>query len=223
MATTMTKTDAQIEADVLSELTWDPSVTVADLDVTTNDGQVTLSGTTDTYRSKYAAEDAAFRVRGVKGVTNDIKVDPSAFGERSDADIRADVITALTLDTRVPLDRLTVKVKDGVVTLSGNLDYFYQREAAEDDAGSIAGVIAIVDQITVKSPLAMEADIQARIDAAFARHAQLADDNVSVTVKGSTATLSGTVRTWSEYDEAEAAAWRAPGVGIVVNNLTVTN
>jgi osmotically-inducible protein OsmY len=216
------RSDAAITADVLAELTWDPAVTVADLDITTSDGYVTLSGTTATYSSKDAAEDAAYRVLGVRGVTNNIIVDPTALGIRADADIAADVRTMLALDTLVPLDRLGVSVANGIVTLTGNLDYYYQREAAEDDAGEIAGVLGINDLITVTPPVAIAVDVADNIAQAFARNAELADDNVTVTVDGGTVTLGGTVTSWSEFDEAEDAAWRAPGVNAVVNNILVT-
>jgi osmotically-inducible protein OsmY len=216
------RTDAAITADVLAELTWDPAVTIADLEITTADGYVTLSGTTATYSSRDAAEDAAYRVLGVRGVTNNIVVDPASLGVRTDADIQADVRTALTLDTLVPLDRLGVSVYNGMVTLTGNLDFYYQRMAAEDDAGQIAGVLGITDLITVTPTIAIAVDVSDSITQAFARNAELADDNVSVMVDGTMVTLGGTVSTWSEYDEAAAAAWRAPGVGQVVNNIFVT-
>ena len=216
------KTDADITADVLAELTWDPAVAIADLEITTSDGYVTLSGTTATYSSKDAAEDATYRVRGVRGVTNNIVVDTALLGSRSDADIAADVRTMLNLDTLVPLDRLGVSVAGGIVTLSGTLDYYYQRDAAEDDAGQIAGVIAVNDLITVTPAAPIAVDVADSIAQAFARNAELADDNVSVLVDGNTVTLGGTVSTWSEYDEAADAAWRAPGVSEVVNNILVT-
>jgi osmotically-inducible protein OsmY len=215
------RSDSAITADVVAELTWDPAVTVANLDITTSDGYVTLSGTTATYSSKDAAEDAAYRVLGVTGVTNNIIVNPAA-GLRADADIAADVRTMLDLDTDVPLDRVDVAVSNGVVTLTGNLDYYYQRESAEDDAGSISGALGVVDLITVSPPLMIAANVTDNITSAFARNAELADDNVTVTVDGSEVTLGGTVTTWSEYDEAEDAAWRAPGVSTVVNNIQVT-
>ncbi len=221
MATKM-KTDTDITADVVAELAWDPTVTAGDIEADTSNGQVTLSGTTETYFSKDAAEDAAYRVAGVRGVTNDILVDAAAYGERSDADIQSDIISALTLDMLVPLDQISVDVNDGFVTLSGNLEYFYQREAAEDDAGQIAGVLGIVDEITVTPPDMVADDVADSIADAFARNAELLDDNVTVTVDGSTAKLGGSVSTWSEYFEAEDAAWRAPGVGNVINNIFVT-
>ncbi len=223
MATNMTtKTDSDITADVLAELAWDPAVTVADLDVVTSNGYVTLSGTAATYSSKYAAEDAAYRVFGVRDVTNDVVVDPVALALRTDGAIQADVRSAIALDGRVPLDRVSVAVDRGIVTLTGSLDYYYQRAAAEDDAIQIAGVKDVANLIAVTSPGMIAVDVADRIAQAFARNAELADDDVSVTVDGTRVTLGGAVRTWSEYGEAEAAAWRAPGVGQVVNNIVVT-
>jgi osmotically-inducible protein OsmY len=216
------RTDTTITADVLAELTWDPSATIANLHVGTTDGVVILSGTVPTYSMKDAAEDAAYRVLGVRGVTNTIVVDPIAFGVRTDAAIEADARAALALDTTVPLNRVSVSVSRGTVTLAGNLDYYYQREAAETDAGQIAGVLGIVNLITLTPPSAITLDVADRIAQALARNAELADDNVTVTVEDGRVTLGGTVRTWTEYSEAEAAAWRAPGVSFVVNNIHVT-
>jgi osmotically-inducible protein OsmY len=213
-----TKTDTSITADVLAELAWDPAVTVADLDVTVLAGQVTVSGTTATYSSKDAAEEAAYRVAGVRGVTDFITVDRL----HTDDAIAEDVRSALTMDTRIPLEAVSVAVHDGIVTLSGNLDHHYQREAAEDDTARIAGMTGVTDLIRVTSPAAIAADVTDKISAAFARTAELADDHVRVAVNDHTVTLSGTVRTWSEFDEATTAAWHAAGVSTVVNNLSVT-
>jgi osmotically-inducible protein OsmY len=213
--------DSDIQADVLAEMAWDPKVTVADIGADVKDGYVTLTGVASTFATKYAAADAAFRVYGVKDVDNDISVDPAAFGLRSDAQIAADVRSMLALDLEVPDTRITVSALDGVVTLGGDVDYFYQRDAAEDDAASILGVRDVIDTIAVlEQPSAL--DIGDQIAAAFARNGELFDDNVSVTANGHSVTLSGTVRYWSEYDAAEDVAWRAPGVTSVTNNVVVT-
>jgi osmotically-inducible protein OsmY len=215
------RNDSDIRADVLAEMAWDPQVTVADIDATVNDGYVTLTGVASTYATKDAATDAAYRVYGVKDVDNDIIVDPAAFGLRSDEQIAADVRSMLALDLDVPNTRITLSVLDGVVTLSGDVDYFFQRDDAEDDAASIAGVRDVIDTIAVlEQPMA--ADIADQIASAFARNGDLFDDNVSVTANGHSVTLSGTVRYWSEYDEAEDVAWRAPGVTSVTNDIVVT-
>jgi osmotically-inducible protein OsmY len=213
--------DSDIRADVLAEMAWDPMVSVADIGASVNDGYVTLTGVASTYATKDAAEDAAFRVYGVKDVDNDILVDPAALGLRSDEQIAADVRSMLALDLDVPDTRITLSVLDGVVTLSGDVDYFFQRDDAEDDAASIAGVRDVIDSIAVlEQPSAP--DLDAQIAAAFARNGELFDDNISVTTDGHSVTLSGTVRYWSEYDMAEDVAWRAPGVTDVTNNVVVT-
>ncbi len=223
MAILMTKSDAEITDNVIAELIWDPAVIVAELDVVSSNGMVNLYGTAAYFGVKYAAEEAAYRVGGVRGVTNDIVVDPRALGVRVDADIQTDVRGAFLLDTGVPDDRLGVSVHEGFVILTGNLDHNYQRTAAEEDARRIAGVKGVTNHISVLSPGVIADDVEARIAQAFQRHAELFDDNVSAVVAGSTVTLGGTVRTWSEYGEAEAATWRAPGVRDVENNIIVTH
>jgi len=214
------KTDNQITQDVLAELAWDPAVTIADLRVSTDHGRVELKGTADTYGTKLEAEDAANRVASVKSVDNDIDVDPAAF-QRSDADIAADIRSALALDYQVPDDRINVGVMDGFVTLIGNVDWYYQRDAAEDDAAMIPGVKDIDDDITVNQPPALATDIASGISAAFARNGELYDDDIDVTTDGGHVTLSGTVETWSECDMAEDIAWMSPGVTDVTNNIEV--
>jgi osmotically-inducible protein OsmY len=213
--------DNDIRADVLAEMAWDPKVTVADIGATVKDGYVTLTGVASTFATKYAATDAAFRVYGVKDVDNDMIVDPAAFGLRTDELIAADVRSMLALDLEVPDTRITVSVLDGVVTLGGDVDYFYQRDAAEDDAASILGVRDVISNIAVLEQ-ASALNIADQIEAAFARNGELFDDNVSVTTNGHSVSLSGTVRYWSEYDEAEDIAWRAPGVTSVKNDILVT-
>ncbi len=215
------KTDAQITQDVLDELAFDPAVTVADLNVSTDHGRVMLNGTVDTYGTKLEAEDAAYRVGGVSSVDNDIVVNPAALGLRADTDIAADIRSALALDYQVPDDRISVSVVDGFVTLTGNVDWYYQQEAAEDDAAMISGVTAVDDEIFVNQPQASAVDISSGIARAFARNAELYDDNVDVATNGSQVTLAGTVATWSEYDMAEDIAWMSPGVTSVTNNITV--
>lgn len=217
----MARKDSDIRADVLAEMAWDPKVTVADMGATVKDGYVTLTGVASTFATKYAATDAAFRVYGVKDVDNDMIVDPAAFGLRTDAQIAADVRSMLTLDLEVPDTRITLSVLGGVVTLGGDVDYFYQRDAAEDDAASILGVRDVISNIAVLEQ-ASALNIADQIAAAFVRNGELFDDNVSVTANGHSVTLSGTVRYWSEYDEAEDVAWRAPGVTSVTNNVFVT-
>ena len=215
------KTDERITQDVLDELAWDPAVTLADLSVSTDHGQVRLNGTADTFGTKLEAEVAAYRVGGVTSVDNQIVVDPAALGLRSDADIADDIRGAFELDYQVPDEWLSVSVIDGIATLTGNVDWSYQRDAAEDDAAMILGVRGLVDEITVNQPHASAVDISSGIARAFARNAELYDDNIDVTTDGGNVTLSGTVATWSEYDMADDIAWMSPGVTGVTNNVAV--
>ncbi len=215
------RTDERITQDVLDELAWDPAITIADLSVSTDHGRVRLNGTADTFGTKLEAEDAAYRVGGVTSVDNHIVVDPAALGLRSDADIADDIRSALELDYQVPDEWLSVSVIDGIVTLTGNVNWSYQREAAEDDAAMILGVRGLVDEIAVNQPQASAADIASGIARAFARNAELYDDNIDVTTDGGNVTLTGTVATWKEYDLANDIAWMSPGVTRVTNNVAV--
>lgn len=215
------KTDERITQDVLDELAWDPAVTLADLSVSTDHGRVRLNGTADTFSTKLEAEDAAYRVGGVTSVDNQIIVDPAALDLRSDADIADDIRCVLELDYQVPDEWLSVSVIDGIAVLTGNVDWSYQRDAAEDDAAMILGVRGLVDEITVNQPQASAVDISSGIAHAFARNAELYDDNIDVTTDGGNVTLSGTVATWSEYEMANEIAWMSPGVTSVTNNVVV--
>lgn len=215
------KTDERITLDVLDELAWDPAVTLADLSVSTDHGRVRLHGTADTFGTKLEAEDAAYRVGGVTSVENQIVVDPAALDLRGDADIADDVRCALELDSQVPDEWLSVSVMDWIVTLKGYVNWSYQRDAAEEDAAMILGVRGLVDEITVNQPQASAADISSGIARAFARNAELYDDNIDVTTDGGHVTLSGTVATWSEYEMATEIAWMSPGVTRVTNNIVV--
>ncbi len=157
----------------------------------------------------------------MREVDNDITVDPGAFGLRTDEAIATDVRTALILDYVVPDDRISVSVLDGTVMLTGTVDWYYQRLAAAADAAMIKGVKFVDNQIAVMQPETPASDISSGIARAFARNAELYDDNVNVSTDGGHITLSGTVETWGEYDMAEDVAWRAPGVTSITNNILV--
>ena len=215
------KTDEQITQDVLAELAWDPAVTVADLTVSTEQGRVTLTGTADTYGTKLEAEDAAYRVGGVRSVDNEIVVNPPAPDVRTDLDIAADIGSALALDYQVPDDRISVSVVNGHVTLTGKVDWYYQKNAAEQDIARIRGVQGLDDKITVKQLRASAADIASGIALAFERNAELYDNRIKVTSDDGHVTLSGTVATWSEFAMAEDIAWMSPGVISVTNKIAV--
>jgi osmotically-inducible protein OsmY/sporulation protein YlmC with PRC-barrel domain len=217
------KPDAQITQDVEDELAWDPTVSVVGLSVTTTDGNVTLAGTTPTYASKWAATDAASRVGMVRTVTSMMVVDTAILGVQSDAAIATHIQEMLTLDGAVPAERVGVEVKAGVVTLTGSLDHFFQRQASEEDARKIIGVVDITNLITVAPIVPVPLDSKERITLAFRRGAEFTDDHLTVAISGSEVTLGGRVRTWSDHQQATQVAWRAPGVTAVTNNIRVTS
>jgi osmotically-inducible protein OsmY len=218
----MQKTDAQLASDVTDELVWDPAIDNAAITVSARNHAITLGGATSSYNSKWEAESAAFRVLGVQSVTNKITVDPRLAGARPDADIAQDIRTALALDLAVPMNTISVSVTDGFATLSGNVDWNYQRAAADVDARRVRGVLGVVDEMLVRQPPATASEISDSIMRAFSRDAELYDDNVKVTTSGDgTVTLSGNVATWYERDLAEDTAWRARGVTEVIDDIAV--
>ncbi len=216
-----TKSDRQINQDVFDELTWDPAIQVADLNIDTFDGRVMLTGTVPYYWTKEKATEAAYRVSGVRHVENELTVNPSEPGIRSDGAIADSIKNALLLDYQVPDQRINVQVNQGHVTLTGSVEWAYQRQAAVDDVRKITGVTSVDNQITLTPPHASAEEIQRGIARAFVRNAELPNDKIVVEVEGGHVTLSGDVALWSEYDLAENTAWMSPGVTSVTNNIKV--
>jgi osmotically-inducible protein OsmY len=215
------KSDAQINQDVYDELTWDPAIRVAHLNIETSRGSVRLTGTVHNFGTKEEATAVAYRVSGVRYVHNELTVNPSEPGIRSDRAIADSINKALFLDYKVPDQRINVEVSKGHVRLSGSVEWAYQRQAALGDALRIAGITSIDNQIAVTPPHASVEEIQRGIARAFARNAPLADDKIVVEVEGGHVTLSGKVEFRSEYSLAETTAWRSPGVTSVTNNIEV--
>jgi osmotically-inducible protein OsmY len=218
---TDTRTDTQIQADVLAELKWEPRVSPNEIGVMVKDGVVTLTGTVDSYTKRWAAEDAAHRVRGVKAVANEIEVRLSSGGERTDKDIAEAAVRALEWDALVPIDRLDITVSNGWVTIKGEVDWQFQREDVERVVRRLQGVKGVTNLVTVKSrPTPTE--LKTKIEEALVRTAKSDAARITVTVDGSKVILNGTVRSWAEREGAERQAWAAPGVTAVDNRITIS-
>lgn len=214
------KTDAEIKNDVLDELAWQPNIDETKIGVIVEDGVVTLSGVVDNYTKKVAAEKAVKAVKGVKAVALDIDVKYGTDYKKTDKEIAKAVVNALAWDTSVPEDKVAIKVEDGWVYLSGELKWFYQKDAAKKAVENLLGVKGVVNSIQIKQVLE-PFQIKDRITKAFERSADVNARNVTVEVDGHTVTLRGTVNSIAEKEEAQRAAYFAPGVYEVKNELKV--
>lgn len=216
----MMKTDTQLQEDVLAELKWEPSVNAADIGVEVKDGIVTLAGQVRNFAEKWAAEHATQRVSGVKGLAVEMSVNLLGLGLRNDADIAHTASQVLNWTSTLPKDSVKVMVESGWVTLSGEVDWHYQRQAACTAVRYLMGVTGVSDQITISSKVSLCA-VKSDIEAALKRRARSDAEKIMVDVEGSDVTLSGTVATWSERDLAVHSAWSTSGVRKVVDNIKV--
>jgi len=218
MQTIMEKgTDKQLREAVLRQLEWEPEVVSQDISVNAKEGAVTLTGFVHSYAEKVAAEKTAKSVYGVKAVANDIDVKPMT---RTDPEIARDVIEAMKLDLRVPDDRLKAGIQNGFVTLDGKVDWYYQREAAESCARKVNGVRGVTNKIEVK-PTVSTTEVKTKIEDALRRSAEVDARRIIVSAQDGAVTLNGNVRSWFEKEQAERAAWAAPGVSRVIDHISV--
>jgi osmotically-inducible protein OsmY len=214
------KMDEKIQKDVMDALKWEPMLTVSEIGVAVKNQIVTLSGTVDTYSKKSVAEVAAKRVAGVKAVALDIEVRLSSIGKRSDTEIAQAVVNALQWDTQVPAGKIIAKVEEGWVTLDGNLEWSFQKTAAYNAVKNLYGLKGIINNLKIVSG-AKPNEIKQSITKAFKRSATLDANKIDVETFVNKVILSGTVRTLEEKKDAEEAAFAAPGITEVENNIIV--
>lgn len=216
----MFHSDSDIQRDVADELKWDPSLQDDDIAVAVRDGVVTLAGYVKSYLDKWRAERVAARVKGVKAIANDLEVRLPSSSTRPDPEIARAAVDALRWNISVPHDRVKVKVENAWVTLEGDVDWYYQREAAERAVRSLTGVKGVSNLITVRAQ-PTPSDVKQKIKDALQRGAQFDADRITVEVEGNRAILRGKVRSYAEFKDAERAARNALGITEVENELTV--
>jgi len=216
------KTDSELQRSVMEELVWEPSVDAAEIGVAAESGIVTLSGTVKNLPQKWAAEKAAQRVAGVKAITDEIVVKLPGDSEFGDTEIARAAVNALDWNASVPRGRVRVIVAHGWITLEGTVQFHYERVAADYAMRGITGAKGVTNLISVTPPHASPKDIKHRIEQAFERYAELDAETISVEAKDGKIVLRGKVNSWAEREHAELAAWAAPGVSQVKNEIMIS-
>jgi len=215
------KTDSVLKKEVEEELKWEPSVNAAEIGVAVKNGVVTLTGYVNSYPEKWAAERSVKRLKDVKAIAEEIEVKLLGSSQRTDGDIAKAASNAIEWNTYIPRDRVKVMVHDGWVTLEGEVEWWYQKGAAETSVRNLSGVRGVANKITIKPKLSVE-NVETEIKKAFQRNATLDARQIWAETSGSRVILHGKTRTWLERQEAEDGAWAAPGVTAVEDQITVT-
>jgi len=215
------RSDSEIKRDVEDELRWDPDVDSTDIAVTVKSGVATLTGFVHTYSDKFEAERAAKRVAGVVGLANDIEVRLRNIDEMPDPEVAREAVTAIKTQLPISVEQIKVTVERGWVTLEGEVQWNYQKQTAERAVHRLKGVKGVSNLIQLK-PSVPPTEVKRKIEEAFRRSAEIDASRITVEAKGSEVVLKGTVRSWTERQEAERAAWGAPGVTKVDNRVTIS-
>jgi VCBS repeat-containing protein len=216
------KNNVQLQSDVRAELAWEPRVDHKEIRVAATDGVVTLTGSVPSYADKWAAERAAERVVGVKAVANDLAVAVPVTHQRSDTDVAQAIVNALVWDVQVPNTKITAAVTNGWITLEGDVEWQYQRDAAARAVRNLAGVRGVTNNITITAKRVSASDVSKSIKEALERQADRTAERINVATLGSLVTLTGSVPSFGDRRAAESAAWSAPGVTEVQDELAVT-
>ena len=210
----------ELQKKVLDALDWEPSLDAGRIGVAATAGVVTLTGQVSSYADRWTAERVVKQMAGVKGLANELEVKLPGDSRRTDTDLASAAVRALEWDVQVPHQKIKVRASDGWISLEGQVEWQYQREAAERAVRHLLGVRGVSNQLTLTARVT-PMDLKTRIEAAFKRTAELEARKIRVETKGSTVILDGTVHTWAERDEAERAVWAAPGVAVVEDHLAV--